>query len=395
MPPSPEVVEPTNLIIGDSAEPLVDITVLKYPLSELEKYENIELNDDLKNKFAGLMRHAPNLVKNVSDMASVQYLVKFSPEVMEGFSNGNTKLMKTLEDPLLKAVAVDSSTNQIVELGCVEKMSGLNVATAGLAIWGLTAAVTGQKFLSDINRKLGNIERGLEDIKNYLDDVTLGKIYGNYNYLREVAGHISGRAFTERDCNIFYNQIESISRESSQIIETINMQIMRKFRKIQNQKLKGIGLKKHSEDMKKNINDFENCVYSYDAVLSVKNAAGRIKCALPVNRKIAEDRIKGLEYIAQKHKNDLYVFETKIKANIPNLQGFFSASETNEEFQQELLNDLKKMFGKLHNKIDETLDSLIKTKKILEEKVNESKESLQLIVTLKNDGTIDGVNKIK
>lgn len=384
------IIEPTKLIIGDNNKPLIEITRFEPP--QAAKYEDVILNESLKASFSSFMQQAPNMAMNAANMASSKYLVQFSAEVSQGLSNGSLGLMKSLEGGV-KAVAVDGS-GKIVELGKVNQVSGLNPATAGLAVWQVLAIITAQKYLSDINKKLANIESGIEYIMQHLKDDRLGKIYGNFNYLRQIANSIKNQTITEIDYNTFNNQIEHIERECSQIMEALELSLNNPLDNIKAQKFNGMGLEDNFNAAKKYISDFENNARPYLTAMYVRIVAARVKCALPVDRKIAELRVDELKQKVEKQKQHHDNFKNEVEKRIPSLRGFFSFDETDKEYQNKLRNKLNDSLAAVNKTISEMTELIASTKDIVKKQIEELQRPVQLEVTLKENGEIDTVKKI-
>lgn len=383
-------VPPTKLIIGDNTKPLIEITRLNP--SQKMKYEDVILNDSLKTGFAALMQQAPNLAMNVANITSSKYLVQFSAEVSQGLSNGSLSLMKSLEGGV-KAVAIDGS-GKIVELGKINQVSGLNPATAALAVWQVLAIITAQKYLSDINKKLAKIQADIEYIKQYLEDQRLGAIYGNFNYLKQIATSIGSNTITELDYSTFNNQIEHIERECSQIMEALELSLNDPLEKIKAQKFDGVGLCDNFSAAKQYISDFENNARPYLTAMYVRTVAARVKCALPVDRKIAELRIEELQDKVERQKQHFSKFEKEVKKRIPDLKGFFSFDETDKEYQKELRKCLKSSLDTVNETTAEITESMVSTKIIVKKQMEEFQKPIQLEVKLKENGDIDTIKKI-
>lgn len=381
---------PTKLIIGDNNKPLIEIT--RFQSSQAIKFEDVILNDDLKASFASFMLQAPSMAMNVANMASSKYLVQFSAEVSQGLANGSLRYMKSFEGGV-KAVAVNSS-GKIVELGRINQVSGLNPATAGLAVWQVMAVITAQKYLSDINKKLAKLESGIEYIKNYLKDERLGKLYGNFNYLRQIANSVRNQTITEIDYNTFNNQLEHIERESLQIMEALELQLNDPLKNIKVQKFDGRGVEDHFNAAKQYIKDFENNACPYLTAMYVRTVAARVKCALPVDRKIAELRVDELKQKVEKQRQYLNNFDKEVRRRIPSLRGAFSFDDTDKEYQNKLRTCLDSSLNTVKETVDEIEESISSTKEIVKKQMEEFQKPLQLEVTLKENGDIDNIKKI-
>lgn len=115
----------------------------------------------------------------------------------------------------MRAVAV-AADGTIVASGTL--VSAANPALVALLAWQVLAVITAQKFLSDINNRLANIEREISSIKQMLDDQTRGRLLGAMDYLRSHAHERSRneteRAFRDRDHELedidFRNQLQAI-----------------------------------------------------------------------------------------------------------------------------------------------------------------------------------------
>lgn len=150
------------------------------------------------------------------------YRLTFSAEVQRQLADGSVELVKSPEG--VRAWVVDPKTREIVEHGQLVAGNGAMLAAAA---WQVAAVVTAQKFLADIDRKLGDLSTQVESVMNWLEDEERGVLLGNYRYLGTLQRTLNAREANAVDLASFAVQLESIDRECLKVQSSALLRLKR------------------------------------------------------------------------------------------------------------------------------------------------------------------------
>jgi hypothetical protein len=143
--------------------------------------------------------------------SATKWILKFSPEVTQGLNKGIYHLQSSVDG--VQAVARDAQ-GRIVEHGRLFQAGMSPVAGVAIA-WQILAIITAQKFLSDINKRLANIESAINEIKGMIDLQEWSKIEGAYKYLAENLNKLKNIYYlSQEEFNALLFHIEGIIKES-------------------------------------------------------------------------------------------------------------------------------------------------------------------------------------
>lgn len=124
----------------------------------------------------------PEVKRGIAKLGANSYRLKFHPEVARGLEEGTYNLMSAPGGGV-RLNAVDR-LGQVVGQGfLVTEPGSLLIQVPGL-VWAVLSAVTFHKYLSDINKRLFRLERAMEVIQEWLDNLSQGEVEGNYRYLK-------------------------------------------------------------------------------------------------------------------------------------------------------------------------------------------------------------------
>jgi hypothetical protein len=388
--------KPTSFIVGSIDNPLIEVSCLQF--EHHGKYEDIPVNDSIKANLAPIMQNVPTLVSNTAQAVANTYIVKFSPEVTKGLTDGTYHL----------TVGTRGGTSLVprdVKGWVVEHPEGysLRAVNIALAAWQVAAVVTGQKFLSDINKKLQNIEQNIDKIINILNDEKIGKVRGNFEYLQDIVKVLNQQSFTDTDIKTYDNHIEHIERECAQIMEACDRGINSAVNSLLSLPLDqfqhhpffpDVTLSDNVENVKRQLNNLDESLMPYFMALQVRLVATQIKCALPINRKLVANRVEKLQDLIYDKSTFIENKSNEIKKHIGTLKGRWSRSDTN-----------KYHISELNKKLDEVITPIIQNSKELRKmvdrleiniknQVDEYDRPMYFEVTLAPDGQISKMRKM-
>lgn len=201
----------TVQIEGPSGETLA--TVSRLPEHPSGMTEQLTVHPQLRTSMSSILGPTMQVMAagmQASSAAGVLSL-RFSPEVAAMLASGAAQQMQSAAPGAMRAIA-KGADGRIV--GNAEVLTGTNWALAATAAWQIAGIVTAQKFLADINAKLGDIAAGVRDIRQFLDDKEHADLEADFRYLQHRA-HALARGdvdFSER--LVIANQLDAIERRS-------------------------------------------------------------------------------------------------------------------------------------------------------------------------------------
>ena len=143
------------------------------------------------------------------------YILKFSPEILRGLKDGTLEMVRN-QNGLRAIVRSTSGAKQYVANATLESPLGSPTSVALLA-WQVAAIVTAQKYLADIDQKLGILQGAMTEVLDWLADQERGMLIGNYQYLTRIRSALTSQDYNENDLREFSSQLEHIDRECLQV----------------------------------------------------------------------------------------------------------------------------------------------------------------------------------
>lgn len=381
-------VQVNNLIIGDPLNPALELTRLP---STIRLGPEMPVNERLNSVLAPILQHAPGLALSGAMVAAPNmYIVRYSANVAKGIADGTLTHMPS-QGGILSQV---TDGKRIAGTGVFDKANGINMAGVALAVWQIMAIVTAQKFLSDINRRLANIERGLQDVKAWLEEEAWSTLNANYRYLFNIVGSLNKMRLSESEVTVFLTQIEQIDRECSQIHELLYRRMHSKFEAFQNQNVVGVGLEENTAALVEFGSEYFNFYSGAISALRVRGAAVQIRLALPVQHELTSRRLEDIGENIIECKKHLESFKACKKTKINHLEGFWSGEGTDKEHRKLVESTLDKPLREVSQNVNELDDGYKQTIKALEEVDNLHKDGIALAIELDSNGQIVRINQI-
>ncbi len=406
----------TSLIVGSPEAPLIEFTRL--PANYDFETEDIPINDDIRNTLAPILQQAPTLAMNAGQAMANTYILKFSPDVTKALSDGTAYLANAAGGGV-HAYAIKDG--QILGQGTLHSLRPELITAVA---WQVLAVITAQKFLSDINDRLQNIERGIDKILGFLYDERKGKLIGNYKYLVQLKEQLYHHVITETDCKTAAIQIETIIREGSQTKEACELAIDRAINKIKDMKLdqhskKAAIMKKRKylepiynpieciqdfipdrklkdivNDLKKELDTLKEELVPYFMSLQVIAFANMVKCALPVSRALVMQRVEDLRKNLREKEVWLEKQHEALRKYIGTLKGLWSKAETNAERRSELIHDLSTSLKPIQEQARDLKAMIARIEGNLNSQIEEYKRPVQIQLSLNEKGEISHMKKI-
>ncbi|TNV54739.1 hypothetical protein FH620_32635 [Corallococcus exiguus] len=352
--------------------------------------EEMVINRALRDGVEGLLHGAPALASSAGQMLTNNYTLRFTAEASKGLVDGSLKMMPSKLGGI--------RANVINEKGRVVSQASLDaVSKAGavtLAVWQGLAIITAQKFLADIDKRLASIERGISDLKEWLEQERLGGLQGSLTYLKQLAEAVHRSDLTEADIFAFAGQIESIEREAQQTMASLEPPLDQYFVEAQRMNLTGRGLKEHSAAAQGQALVFERRAKEFHLAAFVRGAAIQVRSALPLTQEVARLRLDGLGADLQRQAERQQDFLQLLSRRVPELQGAWSWDSTDAEHQQALrglLNQVERNLSESTSLVNEAVRTL---KERFGEELKQGSEPLELVATLDGTGALVRLERV-
>jgi hypothetical protein len=203
--PASSMIKADALILGDVENPLVEITAINEPAHS----EPLAVSPAMRTALQPLLQRAPEMLRIGSEAVTKNYRVVFSPAVTRALKDGTLELLPS-SDKLLPVARDLRNGKKFVEIGRVVKGGGVKLATVATMSWQVLSIATAQHYLKDINARLAGIERGIDDIRNWLEQEKKGKLSTAVRYLRECSEAISRGQLHLHEVAAIYSQLDGI-----------------------------------------------------------------------------------------------------------------------------------------------------------------------------------------
>jgi hypothetical protein len=195
------------LILGDIANPLIEITAIHTAVDAAP----LHMSPAMRTALQPLIQRAPEMLRVGTEVATKTYRVVFSPTVTRALKDGTLELLPSSEQ--LLPVARDlGKGKKFVEIGRVVKGGGVRLASVAAMSWQIASIVTAQHYLDEINARLAGIERGIDDIRTWLEEEKKGELRAAVHLLREYYSAIARGDLHAHEQSAIYHQLDDIER---------------------------------------------------------------------------------------------------------------------------------------------------------------------------------------
>jgi hypothetical protein len=361
--------EPKRIVFGKPDDPAKTwlAQLSRYVPSDEDSFEELKPSKAISNGLEPFLQQAPALGA-IANASVNTYLLTFSPEVSRRLMDGSLSLMPAIQGGN-RAMAV-AANGQIVEHAIVTSASVLNPVTLTLLVWQSLAAVTAQKYLAEITTRLAHIEKALDEIKAWLNNDRIAKLYGNFNYMRKEHDVLNSNTLLETHAETVTNQIEAIVRECGQIAEAYKLEMIAGYERFKQQNLtsgmfSGGDLDENYDAAKRIITEYAINARGLLVSLHIRDMAVRLSCALPTGRGRLLHRVEEIRLSIDELDCQLAQLENMVSKRIPELRGWWTWKDSDQRCQVELrdhctkeLKQIRDGSGQLRATTGETRDCL-------------------------------------
>jgi len=373
---------PVKLNLGDEAHPWGEI--IRYPRAETALHEEIQLNESATLGLSHWFQHAPSLAANSALMMSNTYKLTFNPEIAKGLANGSLQLSSSMEGGL-RAIAVDGQ-KAFLGHGSLYPLTGLKLTAGAVAAWQVLATITAQKFLVDIDRQLAKLNKGIEELKDFLAYQQYAALVGNMKYLDSIWHTLHQQQLEMTEVGVFLNQLEEIDRESLQIMVALQLQMEKTQKEFVNQPLGAyFSAQEYLSTSEKLIERYEQQARNYLVAASVKGLAAQTRCALPASPALAIERLEALQTDLSTWDEKQQEFYWLIGQRSPELKDWF---DSGYKKRRQLNRRMMTSRESLRQRGKEVQALVQKTTHAAQAQLAERMQPVSLIVELNENGQI-------
>jgi len=323
--------------------------------------------------------------------SATKWILKFSPEVTQRLNTGVYHLQSSIDG--VQAVARDAQ-GRIVEHGRLVQ-AGMSPVSGVAIAWQILAIITAQKFFSEINKRLANIESAINEIKGMIDLQEWSTIEGAYKYLAENLNKLKNIYYlSQEEFNALLFHIEGIIKESEGKLfyfkERANFQKNEMLNRELDQRwvflFPDFTLNTNFNFMRQKIAEYIKYRSSCFAVYQLKMQAYYLKACLSIVNK------KGCLYDIERFKDeltkDIQEFNSEveeIKKKIGTLYGRYSSPKTDLKKQTKLQSILHEQTRSVHEKLEYIHQESQDIENNIKNQIEESKKPQYLEIEVKNN----------
>jgi len=371
-----------ELVLGDAADPWGEI--VRYERSAADQYEELQLPETTRIQLSSWFQHAPSLAMNSAQLMANTYTLTFKPEIAKGIADGSLKIMGSNQGGF-RAKAVDVGRKMRGE-GTLNPTTKLRFAASVTMTWQVLAVITAQQFLSDINKQLVELNKGIADIKDFLEHQQYAALVGNLQYLNTIQETLNRGQLENSEVTTFLNQIEQIDRESGQMMIALQSQMEQILADFKEQPLSAkFSAQAYAQEAKELVAVYEYHAHHYLVAVSVKGLAAQTRCALPASRKLALERLQALEANLDTWTNHRHQFYQTVERRLPELQTWFGDYQT---IREQLKTAAQTSQDKLNEAGEQVRALIAHTGQTLKTQLAAENQPLSLLVELNDQGQI-------
>ena len=171
-------------------------------------------------------------------------------------------------------------------------MPGLEKA---FVLWEMAAAVTLQKYLSDITRTLRRIEFATKDVLGRMDDEVYGKLRQNAEVVFRVARELQSARFAPHELAAYMVQLDMIERESGQIAKSCDQEAQRSVHELKSVGDQSAGWTEREDRALERLLNGSRAEHRTALALFTASAAAHLRAVMSGSPKTLHHRLKTYE----------------------------------------------------------------------------------------------------
>lgn len=381
----------THFVTGDPENPFIQIS----RWSQRQKLgPEIQSNEQLKLLLGNLLEKAPSLALGNAMVTAPSLLVmRLSPELMQSIASGTAQMMLEKGTEAIRGNVVQGRVI-IGQASFLNVSNSIKAAGAALAIWQVMAMITAQKFLSDINRRLAGIERGIQDLKEWLEEDALSSLSSDYRYLSQAAASLGSQSLSIEERMNHLNQVDDIDRNCAKLQDLFHQRSLAALEQFRTQDVQGLGLKDNAHALLNYGPQYLRMHYGYLNALKVRCAAAQVRLSLPANPKIIEFRLIEIRKTLTESQIMARIFSEIARDQVGRMKGRFSKDKTDASQRERVKQALEPDLTHLRNVTEEIDTGLGELEMALRETMNRFHRGMEIAVELDASGEVLRVNQV-
>jgi hypothetical protein len=198
--------------------------------------------------------------------------------------------------------------------------------------WQVLAFATAQKYPSDINKRLANVQHDVGKIRQFLFENHESEKVANYDYLRQVTSAIATGELSPEDVIIIGSQLEDIERQCSGVMEHSYRGCQRTIDETKAEHSKNIhNLESFIQYSQQRGDEFQQYGRMSLLALSVRIVATYLRATLPLNKMVAHNRVEHLRRSVEEFDSFRRGFGVKLRNTCDTMDAVFGFEATIEE----------------------------------------------------------------
>jgi hypothetical protein len=384
---------PNALVVGDVPHP--DIVVQLYAPQVEDRLEPLTLHQEHLNGLEALVRHVPALALAGANMTAQTYVVRFAPEIASQLALGSATLMRSL-DGGVRAIAIGTN-GQIIGQGILVAQTGLGFAAAATAIWQVLAVVTAQYYLVGINHTLAAIEEQLDAVRARMDDQEAATLVNNFKRLRSIQAALADGRLTDLDVQSFVATVDTIDGECGRIMETCLIGMERGHQRLRTMNLQGtFDPADEVSAARRQVQDYTHSAEVWSMAALARVAAAEVRCALPVDRGIAQRRLRETQDELQRWETSRQAFTDLIRKRVRHVSTTIHLKwwEHDHDYRLRLLEAAKETKSTLNKSSKAVARGLVDVTEFITVQQTLEGQPLNLLVDVNTAGNITTVRQL-
>jgi hypothetical protein len=384
---------PNALVIGDVQHP--GIVIQPYVPQAEDLHESVDLRHDQLSGLEALVRHIPALALASANTTAQTYVVRFAPEVAGRLAAGSATLMRAL-DGGVHAIAVGTD-GRIIGQGILVAQTGLAFAGAATAVWQVLAFVTAQYYLVGINRRLAAIEEQLDAVHARMDDQDAATLINNFKRLQSIQVALADCRLTDLDVQSFVAAVDMIDHECGRMMEMCLIGMQRSHQHLDMMNLQGtFDPFNEVSTARRRVKEYTHTAQVWSMAALARVAAAEVRCALPVDRGVAQLRLRETKDELQRWETARGKFTDLAKARVRHISTAIRVKwwENDHDYQQQLIEAIAQTRHQLNDSYKFVARGLVDVTEFVAEQQALQGQPLNLLVDITTAGQITTVRRL-
>jgi hypothetical protein len=238
--------------------------------------------------------------------------------------------------------------------------TGLQAVAGVAAVWQITAMITAQKHMVDINKRLTNIQRCVDTLENMLVNWKLGALLGHLTYLHETHQFLRLGDWHKEELRLRTAKLEDIELQARQIMYATERDAQRFLHQFSDAS-HGRGFDDEKLTLKSLVQEFEFNIREILLAAQVRILTAQIRSALPLCHSSTAMRLDRLRTDLARLDSLRQNTEEGAKQKIEELGRWYKLASTEEEARVELRERLSRSSEDIQTQnieLQEALDML-------------------------------------